>query len=858
MAAAINLAQGKVVSLTGKVIAIAADGSQRILKLGDVVAVGERLIVPADGAIELQAGNGNLIKVAEARDLTITDDVFGNAPSDATDAAIAPLNQDAQQILAALEAGQDPLQELEATAAGLTAGGGEDGGSSFVVISRVAESVAPLTLDNQIDNGQQATVTTADGAPVVAIDDVTTVTINNVGPSRDNTPLLTGTGEAGATVAITDAQGQTVATTVVAADGTWSVESSVPLPDGTNGLTALATDASGNTATATGNAVIDTVTTVTIQNVGPTKESVPVFVGTGEPGATIVVTAANGDVLGNTTVRNDGSWSLTSSQPLPDGSSVVSVTATDVLGNTASNTGSVQIDTTATPAPTVIITEDVNNDGIISNSELEGQVDVTIGLPNGTVAGDTLTIVFGGTTQTLVLTAANISRGLVEIQVPVPEEGAQLTVTATITDQVGNTSPEGSDTARINTVEIAGIDATGATVVEGNTMSFVVNLTKAGTQATSFDFSLQDGTATSVDDYQGAIFGSGVTFDPATGRVTVPAGVSSFTVTVPTNDDAVIEQSETVLLSVGGQSAVGTILDNDAVTGVSSITPANAIEGEGLFFSVTLTGTTTAPTTFDFVLQDGTTLSNDYGTVSFTNGVTYDAASGKVTVPAGVGGFTVILPTVDDTAVEGNETLLISLGGQSATGTIVDNDSNGGTVIGVSSVSPASTVEGGNLSFTVALTGTTDAQIALDFVLQDGTTTADDYNTLSFTNGVSFDATTGKLTVPVGVSSFSVVIATTDDSIIESSETLQIVVGGQSATGTIADNDAVTPPPTIEHIGKPDPNAANPNDVATTEGGDLTFTVKLSGTTPPPKAATSPLPSSSAAPPPPIPCSRWR
>ena len=92
MAAAVNVAQGKVVSLTGKVLAIAADGSQRILKLGDIVATGERLVVPADGAIELQGSNGFIVKIAEARDLTITDDVFGLQGTDATDAAIAALN----------------------------------------------------------------------------------------------------------------------------------------------------------------------------------------------------------------------------------------------------------------------------------------------------------------------------------------------------------------------------------------------------------------------------------------------------------------------------------------------------------------------------------------------------------------------------------------------------------------------------------------------------------------------------------------------------------------------------------------------------------------------------------------------
>ena len=94
-----------------------------------------------------------------------------------------------------------------------------------------------------------------------------------------------------------------------------------------------------------------------------------------------------------------------------------------------------------------------------------------------------------------------------------------------------------------------------------------------------------------------------------------------------------------------------------------------------------------------------------------------------------------------------------------------------------------------------------------------------------FSDNVSFDATTGKITVPAGVSSFTVTVPTTQDSLDEADETVSLSIGGKTATGTILDDDGA---PTIEHIGKPDPNAANPNDVSATEGSDLTFSVKLS------------------------------
>ena len=80
-----------------------------LMRVGDQIAE----------VIELQSASGNIVRIAEARDLTITDDVFNTASGDASDAAIATLSPEAEQALAALERGQDPLQELEATAAGL-------------------------------------------------------------------------------------------------------------------------------------------------------------------------------------------------------------------------------------------------------------------------------------------------------------------------------------------------------------------------------------------------------------------------------------------------------------------------------------------------------------------------------------------------------------------------------------------------------------------------------------------------------------------------------------------------------------------------------------------------------------------
>ncbi|MFM4859372.1 Ig-like domain-containing protein, partial [Aeromonas hydrophila] len=66
-----------------------------------------------------------------------------------------------------------------------------------------------------------------------------------------------------------------------------------------------------------------------------------------------------------------------------------SVTSTNAAGNSATATDSegYGVDTTATGAPTVVITEDINNDGTISNIEISGKVNVEVSLPGEAKAG---------------------------------------------------------------------------------------------------------------------------------------------------------------------------------------------------------------------------------------------------------------------------------------------------------------------------------------------------------------------------------------------------------------------------------------------------------------------------------------
>jgi copper(I)-binding protein len=125
--------------------------------------------------------------------------------------------------------------------------------------------------------------------------------------------------------------------------------------------------------------------------------------------------------------------------------------------------------------PTVDIVEDANNDGVISSDELDGQVDVEVGLPAGAVDGDTIRVSDGTTTNEIVLAQSDIDNGSVATSFDAPGEGETLEVTAVLEDQFGNTSEEGSDTARLDTAA-----EEGTVSVNNITGDDVINAQEAG------------------------------------------------------------------------------------------------------------------------------------------------------------------------------------------------------------------------------------------------------------------------------------------------------------------------------------------------------------------------------------------
>jgi hypothetical protein len=106
--------------------------------------------------------------------------------------------------------------------------------------------------------------------------------------------------------------------------------------------------------------------------------------------------------------------------------------------------------------------------------------------------------------------------------------------------------------------QISTISLTNSSVTEGQNLIYSVALTNAPSAGNPQVFTFTtSGTATVGGDYSSTYSFSNSVVNNGDGTITVPAGVSSFTITVTTIDDVVSESSETLILSIGSKSGTG-------------------------------------------------------------------------------------------------------------------------------------------------------------------------------------------------------------------------------------------------------------------------------------------------------------
>ncbi|QWZ86513.1 immunoglobulin-like domain-containing protein [Aeromonas sp. FDAARGOS 1404] len=624
-----------------------------------------------------------------------------------------------------------------------------------------------------------------------------------------------------------------------------------------------------------------------------------------------VTTNGSTGVTGNATIVDDGSVTPPGGGTPDDDRPTLSVTDAGDVSEGSNAVFTVGL-THATEAPLTI------NLGLnLGTAEAGDLGTMTVTYVDGNGDTQTLTVATNGDvtvpagvtslTVTVATTQDSVYEGDETFSLKVTEAGGVttngstgVTGNATIVDD-GSVTPPGGGTPDDDRPTLSVTDA--GDVSEGSNAVFTVGLTHATEAPLTINLGLNLGTAEAGDLGTMTVTyvdgnGDTQTLTVATnGDVTVPAGVTSLTVTVATTQDSVYEGDETFSLKVteaGGVTTNGstgvtgnaTIVDDGSVTPPGGGTPdddrptlsvtdaGDVSEGSNAVFTVGLTHATEAPLTINLGLNLGTAEAGDLGTMTVTyvdgNGDTQTltvATNGDVTVPAGVTSLTVTVATTQDSVYEGDETFSLKVteaGGVTTNGstgvtgnaTIVDDGSvtppGGGTpdddrpTLSVTDAGDVS--EGSNAVFTVGLTHATEAPLTINLGLNLGTAEAGDLGTMTVTyvdgNGDTQTltvATNGDVTVPAGVTSLTVTVATTQDSVYEGDETFSLKVteaGGVTTNGstgvtgnaTIVDDGSVTPPGGgTPDDDRPTLSVTDAGDVS--EGSNAVFTVGLTHAT---------------------------
>src|SRR5262249_27941984 len=157
------------------------------------------------------------------------------------------------------------------------------------------------------------------------------------------------------------------------------------------------------------------------------------------------------------------------------------------------------------------------------------------------------------------------------------------------------------------------------------------------------------------------------------GTLTFADGETSKTFTVPISDDNLVEINETFNLALSnptGGAALGnpatasvTIVDNDTPqpgTLQFSAAAYSVSENQGTAtITVTRTGGSNVPVSVNYATSDGT-----------ATGADYTASSGTLSFGIGETSKTFTVPITDDTLVEGNETINLTLAGPTGGATL--------------------------------------------------------------------------------------------------------------------------------------------------------------------------------------------
>ena len=298
------------------------------------------------------------------------------------------------------------------------------------------------------------------------------------------------------------------------------------------------------------------------------------------------------------------------------------------------------------------------------------------------------------------------------------------------------------------------------------------------------------------------LLGESVQLD-ATGHATIVVDVSQLV-------DGVLTTSVSLTDLAGNTStaATATTTKSTGTAGTAGFTvgtsnPSGAEQGQvPITFVISRSGNTSGVVTVNLGWGGTAMLTSDY-TLTVSTGGTLSGGGSVLTVADGITSVTITAKPVDDTLIEPDESVILTLTAgtgssvgtpSSASGTIADNDT---PVINVAATDASGAEQSQNtITFTVTRTVNTTVTTVVNLGWGGTATLTGDY-TLSASGG-TLAANFLTLTFAPGQSTATITVKPVDDTIIEPTETVILSLAGGTnytigastfATGTIADND---------------------------------------------------------------------
>ncbi|KMV68323.1 hypothetical protein AI29_09380, partial [bacteria symbiont BFo2 of Frankliniella occidentalis] len=489
-----------------------------------------------------------------------------------------------------------------------------------------------VTLPTAQTNGQTLSVTATDAvgntsaaATITAPDTTAPAEPTDVAVSADG-DTVTGKAEAGSTVTIKDADGNTLGSATVGSDGTFSVTLTTAQTNGET-LSATATDTAGNTSAATTTSAPDTTAPAVPSDVQLSDYGITVT-GKGDVGSIVTVKDAEGNTLGNATVGSDGTFSVTLTTAQTNGQ-VLSVAASDTAGNTSIAISITAQDTTAPVAPTDVVLSD---DGVTVTGKGEVGSIITVTNANGKALG----------------TGKVDSDGTFSVTLDAAQTNGQ-TISVVASDTSGNTSEAVSVTAKDTTAPNEPTDL----VIDDSTLT----LSGKG----------EEGTTVKVYDSNGNVVATGTVNDDGTFEVKLPEGLSvnqdlSVTLTDSSNNES---DKGTITYSDNSGSGTDDQLIANADTHTATVTAVqdnltgtsgNIVQAIGLTALSVVDVSLFSSNTFKFRVSDNT--SEDV-TLDVSGSVALSAVAGLTSLLTllGLNSFSADLSVIDTSTGEVVQTL---------------------------------------------------------------------------------------------------------------------------------------------------------------------------------------------------------